>query len=292
MVTIGIPIFNAEATLLETVQSVIAQSVTDWELILIDDGSRDRSLSIAKSIKDPRVRVLSDGVNKGLPARLNQIVDEAKYDFIMRMDADDLMHPQRLEKQLKVLQENESIDLVCTGLYSVTNQLELKGARNSITPHPLTLDDVVHGRCQIVHASILVRKSWYLRNRYNPASKRIEDYELFVTAASRGDLRVKALDEYLYIYREEGNVQFSKLKQVYLSKFRFISLNRQLNIPIWLRLRFGMVQLSKLSVAYVLQLLKLNRLMLMLRGNSPVSPQLQKDLNEILSNIKKAPYEA
>lgn len=292
MVTIGIPIFNAEATLLETVQSVIAQSVTDWELILIDDGSRDRSLSIAKSINDPRVRVLSDGVNKGLPARLNQIVDEAKYDFIMRMDADDLMHPQRLEKQLKVLQENESIDLVCTGLYSVTNHLELKGARNSLIPHPLTLADVVNGYCQIVHASILVRKSWYLRNRYNPASKRIEDYELFVTAASRGDLRVKALDEYLYIYREEGNVQFSKLKQVYLSKFRFISLNRQLNIPIWLRLRFGMVQLSKLSVAYVLQLLKLNRLMLMLRGNSPVSPQLQKDLNEILSNIKKASYEA
>lgn len=292
MVTIGIPIFNAEATLLETVQSVIAQSVTDWELILIDDGSRDRSLSIAKSINDPRVRVLSDGVNKGLPTRLNQIVDEAKYDFIMRMDADDLMHPQRLEKQLKVLQENESIDLVCTGLYSVTNQLELKGARNSLIPHPLTLADVVNGYCQIVHASILVRKSWYLRNRYNPASKRIEDYELFVTAASRGDLRVKAMDEYLYVYREEGNVQFSKLKQVYLSKFRFITLNRQLNIPVWLRLRFGMVQLFKLSVAYVLHVLKLNRLMLMLRGNSPVSPQLQKDLSEILRKIRKASHEA
>lgn len=292
MVTIGIPIFNAEATLLETVQSVIAQSVTDWELILIDDGSRDRSLSIAKSINDPRVRVLSDGVNKGLPTRLNQIVDEAKYDFIMRMDADDLMHPQRLEKQLKVLQENESIDLVCTGLYSVTNQLELKGARNSLIPHPLTLADVVNGYCQIVHASILVRKSWYLRNRYNPASKRIEDYELFVTAASRGDLRVKAMDEYLYVYREEGNVQFNKLKQVYLSKFRFITLNRQLNIPVWLRLRFGMVQLFKLSVAYVLHVLKLNRLMLMLRGNSPVSPQLQKDLNEILRKIRKVSHEA
>ena len=96
MVTIGIPIFNAEATLLETVQSVISQTVRDWELILIDDGSRDGSLAIANSIQDPRIRVLSDGVNKGLPARLNQIVDEAKYDLIMRMDADDLMHPQRL----------------------------------------------------------------------------------------------------------------------------------------------------------------------------------------------------
>jgi len=292
MVTIGIPIFNAEATLLETVQSVISQTVRDWELILIDDGSRDGSLAIANSIQDPRIRVLSDGVNKGLPARLNQIVDEAKYDLIMRMDADDLMHPQRLEKQLRVMRENESIDLVCTGLYSVTNQLELKGARYSIIPLPLTLADVVYGRCQIVHASILVRKSWYLRNRYNPASKRIEDYELFVTAASRNDLRVKALNEYLYIYREEGNVHFSKLKQVYLSKFRFITLSRQLNIPVWLRLRFGFVQLSKLAIAYVLHLLKLNRLMLMLRGNSPVSIQLQNDLNEIFGSIKKASHEA
>jgi glycosyltransferase involved in cell wall biosynthesis len=292
MVTIGIPIFNAEATLLETVQSVLAQTVSDWELILIDDGSRDQSLTIAKSIQDPRIRVFSDGVNKGLPARLNQIVDEAKYEFVMRMDADDLMHPQRLEKQLKALRENDSIDLVCTGLYSVTNQLELKGARNSIIPHPLTLEDVVHGRCQIVHASILVRKSWYLRNRYNPASKRIEDYELFVTAASRGDLRVEALNEYLYIYREEGNVQFSKLKHVYLSKFKFITLSRQLNIPVWLRLSFGILQLSKLVIAYGLHLLKLNRLMLMLRGNSPVSPQLQNELNEILGKIKRASHEA
>lgn len=292
MVTIGIPVFNAETTLLETVQSVIAQTATDWELLLIDDGSSDRSLSIANSIRDPRVRVLSDGVNKGLPSRLNQIVDEAKYDFIMRMDADDLMHPERLERQLKVLQQDDQVDLVCSGLYAVTNQLEIKGTRHSIIPEPLTVGDVVHGRCQIVHASILVRKTWYLRNRYNPASKRIEDYELFVTAASRSDLRVKALDEYLYIYREEGNVHFSKLKHVYLSKFTFITLNRQLNIPLWLRLRFGLLQLFKLVIAFGLHLLKLNRLMLMLRGNSPASPQLQNQLNEILEKIKKVPYEA
>ncbi|HEX4974256.1 MAG TPA: glycosyltransferase family 2 protein [Pseudomonadales bacterium] len=294
MVTIGIPIFNAESTLAETIQSVLAQTSSNWELILIDDGSTDNSLSIAMAMAmhDPRIRVIADGVNRGLPTRLNQIVEEAKYDLVMRMDADDLMHPERLEKQLKVLQDDSSIDLVCTGLYSVTNQLDLRGSRNSIVPQPLTLIDVVFGRCQIVHASILVRKQWYLRNRYNPASKRIEDYELFVTAASRNDLRVRALDEYLYVYREEGNVHFSKLKQVYLSKFRFITLNRQLNIPVWLRLRFGFVQLSKLLIAYVLHLLKLNRLMLMLRGNSPVSPRLQKDLSEILGKIRRASHEA
>ena len=99
----------------------------------------------------------------------------------------------------------------------------------------------------------------------------------------------------LHILTRDGKLNQDsrrKLKQVYLSKFRFITLSRQLNIPVWLRLHFGFVQLSKLAIAYVLHLLKLNRLMLMLRGNSPVSIQLQNDLNEIFGSIEKASHEA
>jgi glycosyltransferase involved in cell wall biosynthesis len=287
MITIGISIFNAEPTLLDAIRSVFAQTVKDWELILIDDGSTDGSLALARSIKDPRVRVVSDGVNKGLPARLNQIVDEAKFDLIMRMDADDLMHPQRLEKQLQVLQKNPEIDLVCSGLYSVDNKLVLKGARHSIVPLCLTLGDVVHGRCQIVHASILVRKSWYLRNRYNPKSKRIEDYELFVGAISRADLRIVAINEYLYIYREEGSVNFNKLRQVYLNKLKFVVFNAPLNIPIFVRITFGVIQLIKLMVSFFLNLFRLNRVMLLVRGNAEVSSILQHDFDLMLDDIKK-----
>src|SRR5690554_4188978 len=90
-VSIGIPFFNAEAYLLDAIKSVFAQTHQNWELILLDDGSTDRSLEIARSIDDPRVRVYSDGQNKHLAARLNEIARLARYEYLARMDADDLM---------------------------------------------------------------------------------------------------------------------------------------------------------------------------------------------------------
>ncbi len=89
----------------DAIKSVLAQTFQDWELILVDDGSTDRSLEIARSFVDSQIRIISDGYNRRLPYRLNQIISEAKYDIIARMDADDLMAVDRLEKQIKVLNE-------------------------------------------------------------------------------------------------------------------------------------------------------------------------------------------
>src|SRR5512136_1054483 len=77
-VTVGIPFYNAGQTLADAVRSVFAQTLTDWELILLDDGSTDRGLEFARSIDDPRVRVVSDGRNLRLAARLNQIAEFAR----------------------------------------------------------------------------------------------------------------------------------------------------------------------------------------------------------------------
>ena len=89
-ITIGIPFYNAEAYLADAIRSVFAQTYEDWELILIDDGSTDNSLAIARSVDDPRVRVYSDGKNKKLASRLNELTQLATYEFIARMDADDV----------------------------------------------------------------------------------------------------------------------------------------------------------------------------------------------------------
>ena len=99
-ITIGIPFYNAEVYLADAIRSIFAQTYQEWELILVDDGSTDSSLEIARSVKDSRVRVIADGVNRRLPYRLNQITAEAKYDLIGRMDADDIISPVRFEKQL------------------------------------------------------------------------------------------------------------------------------------------------------------------------------------------------
>ena len=167
LISIGIPFYNAEKYLKFAIQSVITQSYQNWELILVDDGSSDNSLEVAQefALKDARIRVICDGRNKKLPYRLNQLVVESKGEFIARMDADDVMHPERLEKQLAFLENNKNFDLVSSGLISINNFNQVKGYR---CVSELYSDfNVPKLSYPIVHPSVMARKSWYLRNQYS-----------------------------------------------------------------------------------------------------------------------------
>src|SRR5690606_21713898 len=108
MVTIAIPFYNGEKYLELAIQSALAQTYTGWKLILLDDGSTDNSLAIANEYKkkDARIKVYSDGQNKNLGYRLNQIPELVDTKYLARMDADDIMHPKRIETQLRILEEN------------------------------------------------------------------------------------------------------------------------------------------------------------------------------------------
>lgn len=224
-ITIGIPIYNAENYLADAIKSILAQSYPYWELILIDDGSTDRSLSIAMSFaqKDSRIRVISDGQNKRLPARLNQIIQEARYEYIARMDADDLISPLRLEKQLEFLEKNQEYCLVSTGILSLKNDLSLMGYRATSKNKNIDLQDAILGTTGIIHASILARKSWYIRNLYNESNKLAEDYELWLKAFLKNDLKVGFIEEPLYYYREDQNIKLEKILNAYSTQMEIIN---------------------------------------------------------------------
>ena len=224
LITIGLPFYNAEDFLAEAIKSVLAQTYQNWELLLIDDGSKDKSLEIAKTFEsqDNRIRVISDGVNKKLPGRLNQIIYEANGDYIARMDADDMVHSERLAKQLDFLQSNPEFDLVSTSLISIKNNNEIIGIRTYL-PKQITKKDALLGQAGIVHASILAKKSWYQRNLYNEVNALAEDYELWLTAAINNDLKVGFLPEYLYYYREESSATKKKMLKGYNTQMQIIS---------------------------------------------------------------------
>lgn len=222
-ISIGIPFYNTEEYLEHAIASVIAQTHKNWELILIDDGSTDGSLELAQDIAklDSRIRVISDGQNKKLPYRLNQIIDESKYCYIARMDADDLIHPRRLEKQLKFLLENPNFDLVSSGLVSIDNYNNVYGYRS---PSSLNVDfNKVNLSYPINHATILVRKEWYQRNKYNVNYPRSQDYELWCRTSSNKDLAVAILPDLLYYYREEGLINSKKLINAYNAGLKIYS---------------------------------------------------------------------
>lgn len=213
-VSIAIPFYNAEEYLMDSIKAVFAQTYSKWELILIDDGSMDGSLDIAKSINDPRVSVYSDGKNKKLASRLNEIAKLARYDYLARMDADDIIAPEKLELQMKVLLDNPTLDLVTTGVVSVRNDLTYVGHRGQ-SANSVGLMDLVHKTKGVTHASILGKREWFLRNPYDETLKVAQDYSLWVTAAANNDFNIKLLEAPLYYYREEGNVKAKKMLLAY-----------------------------------------------------------------------------
>ena len=224
MISIGIPFYNAEAYLEDAIKSVLAQTFQEWELILVDDGSSDGSLDIAKKYEqlDSRIRVISDGLNKKLPTRLNEIIKEAKFDFIARMDADDLMDVERLEKQYAFLSANPEYDLVTTGMYSIDQSNEVLGKRlpeNRI----MQANEILGGLTNLLHASMLAKKEWCLRNPYREDNALAEDYELWLSAAIKNDLKYNVLQEPLYYYREVENVKKEKMIKGYNTQIEVIN---------------------------------------------------------------------
>lgn len=223
-VTIGIPFYNCENFLETAIICVLSQNYQDWELILVDDGSKDNSLKIAQKYaeKDKRIRVISDGKNKRLPYRLNQIILESNGDYIVRMDADDLMAIDRIEKQIRFLDQNTRFDLVSTGILSIKNDLSLVGYRGSKVDKEISLSDAILGTTGIIHASIVARKEWFLRNLYNEKNQLAEDYELWLRAYLKNDLRVGFIEDPLYFYREDQNIKLDKLIRAYNTQISII----------------------------------------------------------------------
>lgn len=198
LVTIGLPFYNNETTIKLAIQSVFAQTYTNWELIAIDDGSKDSSAAIFREISDPRVKLISDGKNLGLIARLNQLATLGSGEYLARMDADDLMTPDRIEKQMRLLLASPDTDLVDTGTYSINENGNPSGKRglNDINYDPR----YVLKHAMLLHASIVGKRKWFLDNPYDKDYLRAEDYELWCRTFRFS--KFERVKEPLYIVRE------------------------------------------------------------------------------------------
>jgi glycosyltransferase involved in cell wall biosynthesis len=204
-VTIAIPFYNADKFLEKAIDSVIKQTYTEWKLLLINDGSTDKSLEIAKRFEsaDNRIKVFSDGENKNLAFRLNQIPELADTEFLVRMDADDIMHPKKIEKQMAVMLENSGIDVLGTNAYSIDENDKVFGIRFSETRKDYVVD--VNG---FVHPTIMAKTEWFRNNKYDDKALRIEDTELWYRTSNH--FTFKMVTEPLFFYREIGSGYYKK----------------------------------------------------------------------------------
>jgi glycosyltransferase involved in cell wall biosynthesis len=279
-ISIGIPFFNAEKYLIDAIRSIFCQTHNNWELILLDDGSTDNSLKLAKSINDKRIRVFSDGLRKGLSYRLNDITMLSNYSFIARMDADDLLAPNKFEKQVKILIDDPNIDLISTNSYSIDKYDTLLG-KGFKSYNDFSKDELLHKkRHGIVHPSIMGRKEWFLRNPYNNNITIGQDYDLWIRAAEKKDFKILILDEPLFYYREEMNITLKKLMGAYETKYRVLKKHSDKN-------NFYFFIKFKLKVIIIRLLDKLNFLKLLLKRRTKRLNKNEKKLfNENLKIIK------
>jgi glycosyltransferase involved in cell wall biosynthesis len=203
-ITIGLPFLNPGPAFALTLRSIFAQSFQDWELLLVDDGTTDASLELATRLKDPRVRLVRDGERRGLSSRLNQIARLAETPFLARMDADDLMHPRRLELQVAELRRGDANTVVGCDAYSMDADSRVVGYRT--VPKEQRLD--FSSRQSFIHPSVAASTDWFRRNPYTrePIFFRSEDAELWcrTTASSR----FVNLSRPLLFYREAGVFSF------------------------------------------------------------------------------------
>jgi len=208
-VTIAISFMNNERTLDEAILSVLNQTYSDWELILINDGSTDSSLDIAKKYADNRITLVSDNENQGLIRRLNQSVSMASGCYYARMDSDDIMHPKRIETQVKYLDSNPEVDLVDTGMYSIDENGRIIGKRPAGNSRKLSLESVLTGNA-MRHATVMGRIEWFKVNKYHQEYIRAEDTELWCRTVRSSNFA--HIEEPLY-YVREGRVNIGNYKK-------------------------------------------------------------------------------
>ena len=180
-VTILLPVFNGEDYLHETIVSILNQTYGDFEFLIIDDGSTDRSPEIISSINDSRIRVLVTPQRLKLSGALNRGLDEARGKYIARMDADDIALPDRLWKQVDFLDKNPEVGLCGTSI-EVFGQTK---RRKDI--YPKSAEDIRSYAlfdCPFCHPTVMFRREWFEAHelRYDGSYYPTEDFELWSRA--------------------------------------------------------------------------------------------------------------
>ena len=219
-VTVAIPVYNAELYLREAMESVLSQSYEDFEVIAINDGSTDGSLSILREYEasDSRVRIISRD-NKGLISTLNEIIDNARGGLIARMDADDICMPDRFERQVKFLKENPQV--VCVG----SKILLIDDCGRPICPFQEQKDHFaadaanMAGYTSICHPTAMMRREAVIKvGGYRKKYMHAEDIDLWLRLAEIGE--IYSMGEILLKYRQHLESIGYKKTEVQLNSIR------------------------------------------------------------------------
>ncbi|MBN2446897.1 MAG: glycosyltransferase family 2 protein [Phycisphaerae bacterium] len=203
-VSIVFPVYNAIRFLEEAVRSVFAQSLTDWELIAVDDASTDGSWEYLQRIDDSRVRLARNDRNRRHPVTVNRAIDMARGKWIARMDADDIIFPERLERQVNALEANPAIDVLGCG--TIQTDLNL----NPVTTRRPVTDDAAIKRMPTIrypmtYGALVGKTEWWQRWHVDPRALLSTSFDLYLR--SYRESTFGNVQDLLYVYRYVGHTR-------------------------------------------------------------------------------------
>ena len=197
LISVVLPVYNGEKYLAEAIDSILVQSFTNFELIIIDDGSIDNSLSILKHYHSLDTRIhLVTRENRNLVATLNESIDLARGEWIARMDQDDISLPNRFERQMQWLQKSKAD--ICGSWVRYFGGSDRRTWRGYESDDAIKMDMLFKN--PFAHPSVMMRTHLVKKLKYDPRSEMAEDYDLWVRAAQAG-LKMTNVPEVLLMYR-------------------------------------------------------------------------------------------
>ena len=186
-VSVVMPVYNAEQYLNEAIDSILLQSYSNFELIIINDGSTDKSRDIISGYQDKRIKLLNNDQNQGIVYTLNRGIENSRGKYIVRMDSDDISYPERIEKQVCFMEVHPDIG-ICAGL------TETFGAYIERSSLPLRNPEEV--KCSllfdtaIAHPTVIMRAELLNKHHLRYQNYIAEDYIMWVSALGHCKLSV------------------------------------------------------------------------------------------------------
>ena len=230
-------VYNCEKTLKESINSIINQTYENWELIMCDDGSTDRTYEIANEYakKDERIKLIKNSKNMGLAKTLNNCLEMSTGDYIMRHDGDDIMAKDRIEKQVQYMDTHEC-DASGSGAY-IFDDLGIWGIRQ---PSEIPAKScMILGR-PIIHATLIIKKDVLLQvggySDNDLTRQRLEDYDLWIKLFERNFILCNIQQPLIYV-REDRNAYKRRKKKFRIAETRArLYACKRLNIPYFKRI--------------------------------------------------------
>src|SRR5262245_833285 len=202
-VSVAMSVYNGEEYLRAAIDSILTQTFDDFEFIIVDDGSTDRSAEIARSYTDGRIVLLQQS-NQGVARALNHALQFARAEYVARQDADDISMPQRFARQIEFLDTHPEVGVLGTAAWLIDRTGHRFSTFMPFGRHYRLVKELKRGVCPLMHGSVMVRRAVLSQcGVYNPEVSHMQDVELWLRLSRYH--RLANMREVLYQFRKHDS---------------------------------------------------------------------------------------